>query len=206
MARFFVLMLSMFFLVACGLSPNLPEGTASQEAAQNPGVTKSEPFQPPVRQDQEREKEEVLAAAKAYMERQGLKVGNGPGEIVLSLENLWNGRAVVLYGFAASEFFAELGLRRGTDGWRVTHDQARYFAYEDVEEPAAALAQAEGYVFAEEPGKYLLGVKDLAPRRAVLLVAPYGEPWAWEYILEKEQDSWVIRSKNKAKEHWEPAR
>lgn len=71
MARFFVLMLSMFFLVACGLSPNLPEGTASQEAAQNPGVTKSEPSQQPVRQDQEREKEEVLAAAKAYMERQG---------------------------------------------------------------------------------------------------------------------------------------
>lgn len=199
-----LLLLAVLSLVACTGSAGSPAGAPPQEPVASRPAASSEAA-PPATPDRERQREEVLAAARAYMERQGLKVGNKPGEIVLSLENLWDDRAVVLYGFAASEFFAELGLRREGSAWRVTHDQARYFAYEDVEEPKAALARAEGYVFGEEPRKYLLGVKDLAPARAVLLVAPYGEPWAWEYVLEKRQDSWIIASKNKAEEHWEPA-
>jgi hypothetical protein len=156
-------------------------------------------------QPREKEKQEVMEAARRYMEAQGLSVGQNPGEIVLKLENLWDGKAVVLYGLAASEFFAELGLRREADGWRVTYDQSRYFPYGDIEGPRRALAAAEGYVFGEEPGKYLLGEKELTDQRAILLVAPYGEPWQWEYTLEKKQNVWFIVGKRKAVEHWKPA-
>lgn len=205
--------LVLILLLAAGCRP-APERSSSAEAPpatlQTPGTPVQTPAASPgsaLDRQEEQEREKILAAAKAYMERQGLKVGEGPGEIVLSVEQIWDGRAVVLYGFAASEFFAELGMRREAGEWKVSHDQARYFAFgEEVDEPLAALAAAEGYVFGEEPGKYLAGMKDFSQDRAVLLVAPYGEPWAWEYVLEKKQESWVITAKNKANEHWEPAR
>ena len=205
MSRFAMVILAVLFLAGCN---PVPASSLDQEVAvEAPKETAAGEKEPPRPTGQQQPlEEEVLAAARLYMENQGLKVGDSPGEVVLSVENIWGGRAVVIYGFAASEFFAELGLSREANGWRVIHDQARYFSYEDVNEPVATLAKAEGYVFGEEPGKYLLGVKDVNLRRAVLLVAPYGTPWDWEYTLAKRKESWVITAKNKANEHWEPAR
>lgn len=200
---FFLVILSAMSCAACSSSGSRGQA-ATVQTEQVTEVRKDRPTRD-LHSKQLWEEEKVLAAAQAYMNKQGLKVGRGQGEMVLSVENLWEEKATVIYGFADSEFFAELGMRKSGDQWKIVYDQARYFVYDDIKDPLTVIARAEGIEFGEEPGKHLAGLKERLPQQLVLLSAPYGERWVWEYTLGKKQDSWVILAKNKANEHWKPA-
>jgi len=137
-----------------------------------------------------------LGSAAYYLEEQGYTVGFEAGEMVIALENVWDNRAVVIYGPAQSEFNAELGLREIDGTWQVVYQKLRYFFYtSDYDDSLETLALDQGYDWGEEPGKDLVGMVNAGEDWIEFVVGPYGEAWEYLITMEQDQEGWRIKEK-----------
>jgi hypothetical protein len=142
------------------------------------------------------EPQKVLEVATHYMETTGRPVGYQTNKVVLSIERLFENKALVAFGPWASEYNGVLILERNEDNWKVTCEKFRhYFNIGRFWEAVDVLAAREGYIFGEEPGKYVIGCPYEESNLVVFLVGPYGSPWEMQYTLEKNNEGWQITEK-----------
>lgn len=139
----------------------------------------------------------IIKKAADYINNLGLEVGNEPGKIALAIENIFGNKAVVLYGFWASEFLGEIVLKNINGTWQVDFERQRYFLpYQNwFAEASEFLSAQEGFKYGEEPGKNIIGTPYWNDELIVFLVSSYGEPWEWEYHVVRKNNSWEINKK-----------
>jgi hypothetical protein len=134
------------------------------------------------------------------------------GDLVVSLRDHWDDRALVVIGPAYSEWANEIGLHRQSDGsWCVDYIDGLPADPTNVNTTTAqtrdllgALSTAEGFTLGSTPGNYKASVamdeQGLPTDPAVVLVAPYGEHWQWRYTLRRGADGYRVVSKAPANE------
>ena len=165
--------------------------------------------------------EKVLRVVEIYCKDQELEVilespyGKPDyNQACIGLETLWDDRAVVSLGEYGHEWDLEIGVHKQSDGnWKVAYvdeilegtdnhkpEVDGNIYHNETEKIYSTLESQEGFTFKNEPGSYKIGFKVVNSQKVVALVAPYGEHWKWECILEKVHDNWRVVAKKDAME------
>lgn len=189
-------------------------GTGKPVDAQLPANARSE-----VTQDMSSEpligyktdEELALQAAANYFRSEGCDVvpvnpyGNPRyGQYCISIENIWDNNAVIQFGIYCSEYYLEAGVSKQEDGsWKVSYiddDHILYGEEEAEKNIKSCISSEDGFDITGKPGGYKIGFKSFDKGKAVVLVAPYGEHWSWEYIMQEVSGKWYIVAKGDTNE------
>ena len=134
------------------------------------------------------------------------------GDLVVTLRDHWDDRALVMIGPAYSEWANEIGLHRQSHGsWCVDYVDGLPTDPANVNTTTAetrdllnALSTSEGFTLGSTPGTYKASVamdeKGAPTDPGVVLVAPYGQHWQWRYTLRRGANGYQVVSKEPANE------